>query len=108
MGFYAHHRVTAQDAGIGLCRIPTERQASLAAKQLHYHREKLHWIQSRMSQNEELLRLYLTRLETDMAVLPGGFRVGGNPASAQQLAIEKLTPKNLYEQLALPVGCKVA
>ena len=82
---------------------PTERQAAFAARQLHYHREKLRWIQERMRDNEYLLRLYLAHLDTSTAVLPGGFRVGVNPATAQELVIEKLTPKNLYEQLALPV-----
>ena len=86
-----------------LPRSPTDRQAALAARQLHYHREKLRWIQDRMSQNEDLLRLYLTYLDTSTTVLPGGFRVGVNPATAQELAIEKLTPKNLYEQLTLLV-----
>ena len=89
-----HHR---------LPRSPTERQAAFAARQLHYHREKLRWIQDRMSQNEDLLRLYLTHLDTNTTVLPGGFRVGCSPAITQELAIEKLTPRNLYEQLTLPV-----
>ena len=103
MSFYAHRGVTEQDVGSGVRQAPTERQATLAAKQLHYHREKLLWIQTRMIENEDLLRLYLTRLETEVAVLPGGFRVGGNPATAQELEIEKLAPKNLYEQLVLSV-----
>ena len=89
-----HHR---------LPRTPTERQAAFAARQLHYHREKLRWIRERMSQNEDLLRLYLTHLDTATAVLPGGFRISCNPAFAGELAIEKLQPKNLYEQLTLPV-----
>ena len=84
-------------------RSPTERQAAFAARQLHYHRKKLRWILDRMSQNEDLLRLYLTHLDTSTTVLPGGFRVGCSPAITQELAIEKLTPKNLYEQLTLPV-----
>ena len=70
---------------------------------MHYHREKLRWILVRMSQNEDLLRLYLTHLDTNAAVLPGGFRVRENPATDQEIAIEKLTPKNLHEQLVLPV-----
>ena len=82
---------------------PTERQAAFAARQLHYHREKLAWLLDRMSQNEDLLRLYLTHLDTNTAVLPGGFRVAGNPATSHELAVEKLAPKNLYEQLTLPV-----
>lgn len=89
-------------------RAPTERQAALAVKQLHYHRENLIWIQVRMIENEALLRSYLTRLETNMAVLAGGFRVEGNPATARELTVEKLTPKNLYEQLVLPIGREVA
>lgn len=89
--------------GSGANCAPTERQAALAARQLHYHREKLLWIQTRLSQNEHLLRLYLTRLDTNVAVLPGGFRVEDNSATTQELATEKLAPKNLYEQLALPL-----
>lgn len=108
MGSYAHHRVTAQDTGGGVRRPPTERQAALAAKQLQYHREKLGWIQARMIENEALLRFYLTHLETDMVVLSGGFRVADEPTVARELVIEKLALKNLYEQLALPVGREVA
>lgn len=92
----------------GVKRSPTERQAALAARQLHYHREKLHWIQARMNENQALLHFYLTRLETNAAVLPGGFHVAGNPAADRELTVEKLTPKNLYEQLALPVDREVA
>lgn len=94
--------------GCGARCVPTERQAALAAKQLHYHREKLLWLQARMIENEELLLLYLTHLETNVVVLPGGFHVAGNPATARELTIEKLTPKHLYEQLALPVDREVA
>ena len=86
-----------------LPRAPTECQAAFAARQLHYHREKLRWIQERMRDNEDLLRLYLTHLDTNIVVLPGGFRISGHPTTAQELAVEKLAPKNLYEQLALPV-----
>ncbi|CAN5625854.1 hypothetical protein BH24ACT20_BH24ACT20_00360 [soil metagenome] len=94
--------------GYGMKRAPTERQAALAARQLLYHREKLHWIQTRMNENEALLRFYLTRLETNVVVLPGGFHVAGNPATTRELTIEKLAPKNLYEQLAFSVGREVA
>jgi len=85
-------------------RGPTDRQAALAARQLHYHREKLGWIQARIRDNEDLLLLYLTRLDADAAVLPGDFRVGGDASTAEEITVEKLAPKNLHEQLALPIG----
>jgi hypothetical protein len=85
-------------------RGPTDRQAALAARQLHYHREKLGWIQARIRDNEDLLLLYLTHLDADAAVLPGGFHIGGGASTAGEIAVERLAPKNLHEQLALPVG----
>ncbi len=72
------------------------------------NRETLLWIHARMIENEALLRFYLTRLETNAAILPGGFHIVINPAAARELTIEKLTPKHLCEQLALPVGREVA
>jgi len=90
--------------GRGAERVPTERQAGQAARQLHYHRKRLHWILSRMRENEDRLRLYLTILDADEAVLPGGFRVRGHPSLDREIGVEKLAPKNPHEQLVLPVG----
>lgn len=85
--------------------LPTERQAALAARQLHYHRERLRWIRDRMRDNEALLSLYLMRLEARATVLPGGYKISGQHASPDRdVAVEKLTPANPYEQLALRVG----
>jgi hypothetical protein len=84
-------------------RVPTEKQAGRAARQLHYHRERLRWILSRMRENEALLRLYLTVLDAEEAVLPGGFRVGRGSSSDGGIGVKKLAPKNPYEQLVLPV-----
>jgi hypothetical protein len=58
---------------------------------------------SRARENEELLRLYLTVLDTQEVVLPGGFLVRGRPASDRGTRVEKLAPESLYEQLVLPV-----
>lgn len=58
---------------------------------------------SRMRENEELLRLYLAALDTQEAVLPGGFRVRGHRALGRGIRVEKLVPENPYEQLVLPV-----
>jgi hypothetical protein len=86
-------------------RPPTKRQAALAARQLHYHRERLVWIRDRMRDNESLLLLYLTGLEDRAAVLPGGYRISGENASASQsVEIEKLAPESPYEQLELLAG----
>ena len=91
-------------------RPPTERQAALAARQLHYHRERLGWLRDKMQENEALLTLYLTGLETRAAVLPGGYRISGEHASLDRdVAVEKLSPAAPYEQLSLCVGdCGVA
>ena len=83
-------------------RLPTERQAALAARQLHYHRERLGWIRDRIQDNEALLLLYVTRLGTCTTVLPGGYRVTVKPAAPpEDVAIEKLTPESRHEQLEL-------
>lgn len=90
-------------------RPPTERQAALAARQLHYHRERLRWIRDRMRNNEALLLLYLTHLDADATILPGGYRVAGYASSAADVTVEKLTIENRYEQLALRLGnCGIA
>ncbi len=83
-------------------RRPTERQA---ARQLHHHRERLHWIRDRTRDNEALLLSYLTRLDADAAVLPGGYEIVGERTShPEDVAVRKLTPESPYEQLALRVG----
>lgn len=85
--------------------IPTERQAATAARQLHYHRERLRWIRDRMRDNEALLLSYLTRLDAEAAVLPGGYEIAGERASPpEDVAVRKLTPESPYEQLALRIG----
>lgn len=81
---------------------PTERQAALAARQLHYHRRRLRWIEERMRDNEALLLSFLTRAGVGSAVLPGGYLVSGGGASlVGDVAVERLAPKNPYEQLVL-------
>jgi hypothetical protein len=89
-------------------RSPTERQAALAARQLHYHRERLRWIRDRMRDNEALLLIYLTRLGADATVLPGGYRVEDHASTGRgvgrEVGVEKLVPESLYEQLVLPVA----
>jgi hypothetical protein len=56
-------------------RRPTERRASLAAKQLAHHRERLPWMQERMEENERLLREHLDESGERRLVLPGGYAV---------------------------------
>ena len=56
-------------------RRPTKRRASLAAKQLAHHRERLPWMQERMEENERLLREHLEESGERRLVLPGGFAV---------------------------------
>lgn len=83
---------------------PTERQAALAARQLHYHRERLRWMERRMRDNEALLLSYLTRAGTGAAVLPGGYRVADASASPDgDVAVERLAPESPYEHLVLRV-----
>lgn len=87
---------------------PTERQAALAARQIHYHREKLRWIRDRMRDNEVLILLYLTRLGADATVLPGGYKVEDHASIGRamdgEVTVEKLASKSPYEQLVLPVA----
>lgn len=83
---------------------PTERQAALAARQLHYHRERLRWMHDRLLENEALLLTYLRSLDASTAVLPGGYRIVGEAYPVRDVAVEKLIPKCPYEQLELRVG----
>ena len=85
-------------------RPPTEKQAELAARQLHYHRERLRWIRDRMRENEALLLHYLTHLDAVGTTLPGGYRIVRETSPARDVAVEKLVPKNLHEQLELREG----
>ena len=83
-------------------RPPTEGQAALAARQLHYHRARLGWIRDRMRDNEALLLLYVTRLGTGKTVLPGGYRVTVEPAThPKEVEVERLTTNGPHEQLEL-------
>lgn len=82
----------------------TEKQAALAARQLHYHRARLRWMQERMRDNEALLLLYLTRLDAEATTLSGGYRVAGRASSVHDVTVERLAPENRYEQLALRMG----
>lgn len=85
--------------------VPTERQAARAARQLHYHRARLRWIEDRTEENEALLLSYLTRLGAGDAVLPGGYRVSGTHAAPSGgVAVERLAPESPYEQLVLSEG----
>jgi hypothetical protein len=56
---------------------PTERQVSLAAKQLAHHRERLPWMRERIEENERLLRERLEESRERRLVLQGGFAVVG-------------------------------
>lgn len=90
---------------VGVRRPPTERRAALAARQLHYHRARLRWLQDRMRDNEALLVWYLTSLEVGVTVLPGGYQImGGSAPTSQGVAVEKLAPECPYEQLELRVA----
>jgi hypothetical protein len=53
----------------------TERQVSLAARQLAHHRERLPWMRERMEENERLLRERLEESGERRLVLAGGFAV---------------------------------
>jgi hypothetical protein len=82
---------------------PTEKQASSAAKQLHYHRERLHWMREKIRQNEALLLLYLSDRDADTAILPGGYRIRGSVSLARCVEVEERVPRNPYEQLELHI-----
>lgn len=84
-------------------RSPTEKQASSAAKQLHYHRERLRWMQEKIRRNEALLLLYLSDREADTAILPGGYRIKWSVSPSFCIEVEKRVPKNSCEQLELHI-----
>lgn len=66
-------------------------------------------MRDRMRDNEALLLTYLRRLDAGTAVLPGGYRIVGEASPAQEVEVEKLMPKSLYEQLELRVkGTRIA
>lgn len=82
-------------------RLPTDRQASLAASQLAYHREKLPWIRERMEENENLLRKRLGASGQDRIVLAGGFAVAIDERGV--LLVSRLPAAgSRFEQLELP------
>jgi hypothetical protein len=81
-------------------RRPTERRASLAAKQLAHHRERLPWMQERMEENERLLRERLEESGERRLILPGGFAVAC--AEDGRVVVGRFpTPGNGFEQLEL-------
>lgn len=61
-------------------------------------------MRDRVRDNEDLLLLYLSHLDTDGAVLLGGYRIAGTTSPTRDVAVEKLIPKSPYEQLALRIG----
>lgn len=83
---------------------PTEKQASSAARQLHYHRERLRWMREKMRRNEALLLLYLSYRNSDTAILPGGYRIQGHMSPSPCVEVEKHVPRNSHEQLELRIG----
>lgn len=84
-------------------RGPTDRQAALAARQLHYHRGHLRWVERRISENEILLRRYLAGKEEQETVLPGGYLLRSGVAGGELVSVTRLEPEGPYEQLELPV-----
>ena len=83
-------------------RQPTEKQAALAARQLHYHRERLGWIRDRMRKNEATFSLYLTGLEARAAILPGGYRISGERASADRDRGKEAGPRGPLRAVVAP------
>src|SRR5215216_2546701 len=81
---------------------PTERQVSLAAKQLAHHLERLPWMRERMEENERLLRERLEASGERRLVLPGGFTVA--LAKDGGVLVGRLPePGSRFEQLELCV-----
>jgi len=81
---------------------PTERRASLAARQLAHHRERLTWMRERMEENERLLRECLEESGERRLVLPGGFAVAR--AEDGGVIVGRLpAPASCFEQLELGV-----
>ena len=81
---------------------PTERRASLAARQLAHHRERLPWMRERMEENERLLRERLEESGERRLVLPGGYAVARGEDG--RVVVGQLpVPASHFEQLELYV-----
>ncbi len=78
----------------------TERRASLAAKQLAHHRERLPWMRERMEENERLLRERLEESGERRLVLPGGYAVARAEDGAAVVG-QLPAPASRFEQLEL-------
>lgn len=77
----------------------TDRRASLAARQLLYHRGRIRWMAGRMEDNAAALRTYLLTEGKEAAVLPGGYAVG--LADDGEVAVSASRAGG-YEQLEIP------
>lgn len=78
----------------------TDRRASLAARQLLFHRERLRWMAGRMENNADAVRTYLVARGREAAVLPGGY--AGGLADDGEVVVSGPRAAEGYEQLEIP------
>jgi hypothetical protein len=82
----------------------TERRAALATRQLHYHRERLGWMEERMGENTALLESYLAFAGEVETVLPRGYVLVREEGSETPVGVRRIAASGGFEQLQLKVG----
>ncbi len=73
--------------------------AGQVARQLHYHRERIQWMEQKIEENERALKAYLVTTGKDAEILPGGYAVA--ITEDERLALQQPTTGTKYEQLEL-------
>ncbi len=76
----------------------TERRASLAARQLLYHKRLIPWIERKIEENEEVLVTYLISNGKEQDVLIGGFEI---ELDGEEIQVRHKLGR-IYEQLEIP------
>ena len=80
----------------------TERRAASAARQLLHHRERLAWMEERMSENATTLESLLVATGEERAVLPGGYVLNREEEGGEAaVEVRRLKAEGGFEQLRL-------
>jgi hypothetical protein len=79
-------------------RLSELRRAARAARQLHYHRQRIRWMESKIEENHDLLRTLMDETGEDALIVPG-FTL--RLTEEGRLEIERIQGSGEYEQLRL-------